>query len=567
MAMSSDVKYRLLVALCIVAAAFIAYANSFHNGFVWDDASSVLLHEDVKNARLADLFTKDQHAYGRGQGNFYRPLVSLSFAIDYALTTRGQQPPLNQFGVPDIGTFYFHFTNTAWHALAGVFLFLILARLGAPRLVQVCVPLLYVIHPLHTEAVTYISGRADPMAAAFGFAGMLFAVRSTEGARNLLNAAAGTLCFALALLCKESALIFPFLALVILLLVRKGTSAESSDEPRRSPISVLAGAGLVLVVYGMLRATVLHFASDSTTGDRGLGARLLETLQAFALYVKLIFVPTNLHMERTLNGVGALTAIVGALLLIVCLGAGFWAYRTGKTRLAAAVCWFVLTWIPISGIFPLNAPMAEHWMYVPLAGFLWAFFEVLALGLQGRGPRTVLVVATYAAALCLVALTASRNLDWRSDETLYRATLEMNPGSIRVTYNLAVTYEDLLDNLPGARRNYERVIALYKEKKAAEDGPGPERFWDDELESHLSLGRIFMEQQRFDRAAQHFATLLQVGPTESTRPLLHSAAMGMVQSALAMGRTADAKQIVEQLRDKFPEISNQLNSLVQGIPA
>lgn len=568
MAMISDTRFRLFVAMTIVVAALVTYSSSFTNGFVWDDASSVLIHEDVKNGQIAELFAKDQHAFGRGQGNFYRPLVSVSFAIDYALTTYGTEPALNSFGVPDISPLFFHLTNTLWHAAAAVFLFLVLAECRAPRLVQVAVALLYVVHPLHTEAVTYISGRADPMAATFGFAGLLLVLRSASGTRGLVTALGATLCFALALLCKESALIFPFLALALLLTFRRSEPGRAEESRAKFPVTVVAGSAIVLLAYGALRATALNFGTDSTASDKGLGHRMLETLQAFALYIKLTFVPSNLHMERTLNGIGTGTAILGALAFVACIGVAIVAYRSRQPRLLAAVIWFLLTWLPISGIFPLNAPMAEHWMYVPLAGFLWAVFEIVGFAANRKGIRTSVIVVAYAAGLCFVTLTVLRNLDWRDNESIYRATLRDNPGSIRVTYNLAVTYEDLLDNMPGARRSYERVIELYQVKKHDElAAGGEERFWDDELESHLSLGRIFMTQQRFDQAAQHFATLLRVSPTDSTRPLIETAAVGMVQSVLAMGRTSDAKRIADQLREKFPEVAGQLDALVSGISA
>jgi hypothetical protein len=568
MAVISDATFRTLVVVGIFAATFIAYANTFSNAFVWDDASSVLIHEDVKNARLAALFTKDQHAYGRGEGNFYRPLVSLSFVVDYLLTTWGQEPALNSFGVPDISPFLFHLTNTFWHGLAGVFLFVLLARSGAPRVVQVCVPLLYVVHPLHTEAVTYISGRADPMAAAFGFAGLYFVVRSRTGSRRILAAILAAACFALALLCKESALIFPVLALFFVLAGRTKSSGDDEQNRVGSPVPVLAASAIVAVVYIALRTTVLRFGSDSGSVTSGIGQRLVETLQAFALYVKLVFVPINFHMERTLNGVGLWVAVVGAVLLLLCIGVAAWAVRNKHSRIAIAILWFIVTWLPISGLFPLNAPMAEHWMYVPLAGFLWALIELVCLAVRSPRGRAGIAIATYAAGLCLIAVTIQRNQDWRTNGSIYEATLEDNPASIRVTYNLAVTYDDLLNNESGARRNYERVIELYQQKKASEAGESAEEmFWDEELESHFSLGRIYMQQQRFDIAASHFSTMLRVKPTESTKPLLERAAVGIVQSVMEMGRYDDAKQIVEQLKDRYPEISGELHALVERAPA
>jgi len=565
MALISDVRFRLLAAAALAVATLITYGNTFGGDFLWDDASSVQLHQDVKNFRVGEIFSKDQHAYGKGQGNFYRPLVSLSFAVDYALTTWGREPEQTGFGVPDISPFLFHVSNVLWHAAAGILLLLLLAQFGAPRIVQACVPMLYVVHPLHTEAVAYISGRADPMAAAFGFAGLLFALKSASGNRRILGVVLSAVCFALALLCKESALIFPAVLVAFVLAIRLGGPKGEEEERPSTPALALIVSAAIVGVYLALRATVLNFGDDSGGRNAGIGQRIVECLQAFALYIKLIFIPTGLHMERTLDGVPSWVAGAGAVLLVACVAAAVWAFLSKQPRLWAAIALFLVTWLPISGLFPLNAPMAEHWMYVPLAGFLWALFEVACLAAKSVRARAALVALAYVAGLCLIALTVTRNKDWQNNETLYLATLAENPESIRVAYNLAVTYEDLLDNLPGARRNYERVIALRQEKKAASGESTT--YWDDELEAHLSLGRILMSERRYDAAASHFATLLQVTPTGSNRPLIQSAVLGMVDTLLAMQQFDTVNQFIDQSKTRYPDIAGELDRRQRSLPA
>ena len=74
------------VAIWLAVLAFVAYGNTLPGEFVWDDASSILLHQHVKDpGKVFALFTEDQHAFAGGQGNFYRPLLSVTFMADYAL--------------------------------------------------------------------------------------------------------------------------------------------------------------------------------------------------------------------------------------------------------------------------------------------------------------------------------------------------------------------------------------------------------------------------------------------------------------------------------------------------
>jgi hypothetical protein len=120
--------------VCTVAlAALFAYSNTFGSDFVWDDASSILLHEHVKDpTKFAQLFAEDQHAFGRGQGNFYRPLVAASFMLDYALSRPAGPELVGPSGVPELSPFLFHVTNLAWHLLCSLMLFALLTRLEAP---------------------------------------------------------------------------------------------------------------------------------------------------------------------------------------------------------------------------------------------------------------------------------------------------------------------------------------------------------------------------------------------------------------------------------------------------
>ncbi|MCP4639481.1 MAG: tetratricopeptide repeat protein [bacterium] len=543
----TDRQFRGFAIGAICVAAIFCYWNTLPAEFVWDDVSSVLLHEHVKDpAKLLQLFQEDQHAFGRGQGNFYRPLLSVSFMIDYALS----RPAEGQ----EASTLLFHVTSLLWHASAGVCLFLLLARVGAPRFVLAAAPLLYVAHPLHTEAIAYISGRADPMSAAFMFGGLWCALWQRK---RMAGTVLAGLCFVCGMLSKESAFIFP--ALLALLLVVP--SRDTEGEPRYArPWTAFALSLVLLGAYAVLRMTVLNFGSDTVARDIPYLYRLVEVGQAFALYVKLIFVPTGLHMERSLVDAPSWLAAVGAVLLLACVGIALWGFLSGRTRVGIGMAWFLITWFPVSGVFPLNAPMAEHWLYVPLAGFLWALTELVWSACRAPRVRHVAVVAVYAACVVLVVMTVERNKDWRSNEALFRATLADNPGSIRIHYNLAVTYEDLLDNAPGARRHYEKVIALYKDKKAqtGETGTG-QSFYADELESHLSLGRLYFAEKRYDVAGGHFATLMSLQPTDANRALLGEAALGLGQCYAATGQVDKARQVFQ----KALEIEPRLKRVIQ----
>ncbi len=542
------------VAAGLVALSFVVYGNTLRGDFVWDDASSILLHRHVKDpAHILDLFAEDQHAFAGGQGNFYRPLLSVTFMVDYALARVGQ-PPIPPDTLPDdLSPALFHVSSIAWHAAAAVLLFLFLRRAGAPEAVQLIAATVFAVHPLHTEAVAYISGRADSMAAAFMFAGLWFFTWDGSGRRRNAGVTLGAAAYIGALLSKESAFAFP--ALVALSTAMLPRARSMTPAQRWTPFGVSA---IILGVYAILRSTVLSFGSETESRASALGPRIIETLQSFALYMKLLFAPANLHMERTLDGVPGYTAAIGGILLIGVIGAIVICSRSGRARAAFGFAWFIVTWLPISGLFPLNAPMAEHWMYVPMAGFFWGVAELAFEAVSGVSMRIPPLRWAAAAVLAvwiigIVSVTVLRNRDWRSNEALYVATLRENPDSIRVQFNLAVAYQDLLDNPPGAIRHFENVIAAYRERKSTESGAAG-RYWADEIEAYLSLGDLYRELDRIDLAIPRYQTLLTIQPDAQSTPLVARAAYGLGTCYLAIGEYSAALGAFRRAAQLAPEL-------------
>ncbi len=555
--------FRLFAVLTVVVLGVLAYAGTFGNGWVWDDASSVLVHQNVQNpAQFLQLFREDQDAFGRGAGNFYRPLVSAGFMADFWLS----HDPALDASPKEVKPTLFHAVNLAWHVAAALLLMALLLRLKAPRFVVFAVPAIFVVHPLHTEAVAYISGRADMMSAAFMFAGLWFALGEGKGRARIVSLVFSAVCVALALLSKESSLIFPVL-LAVLLLLRPWEG--SAPWPRR--LLPLAAPVAVVAVYGVLRATVLKFAENSTAAS-SLGQRLFETGQAFTFYLEKLFWPVNLHMEQSLAGYASWRAYLGWALIMLFVLAVAGALRFGHRRIAMGLAWFIAAWLPISGLFPLNAPMAEHWMYVPMAGFWWAVVEGILL--MGHGPvtRRARVAVVYGACVVFLVLTVARDRDWRDNETLFHATLADNPASERVHFNLAVSYEDITKNNAGARREYEWLLRRYAEGRKASSVSGQDYLLPNEDEVLLSLARVLIRQGDYGVALTHLGRLLTLTESESfDGPRGEAARRRVILGALAAGRCFLALGDLGQAGAAFnravqldPSVAPRVQGLMRG---
>lgn len=562
-----NIKKNIFLLLVLVCSC--SYFNTLNGEWVWDDASSVLLHKHVHSpSNFFQLFREDQHAFGRGQGNFYRPLVSASFMLDYWLSGGPKPGTYDSAKGPDVSPLLFHITNIVWHVIAAYFFFLLLNLCGAPLLVQIVVPLIFSVHPLHTEAVAYISGRADMMSASFMFAALCLILRGKNSETWPLFVIGAMLCFVAGLCSKESSLIFPFLLSSVFLTGLKNTDYHTQSDyvPLRfyRLYAWLLSMG-ILGFYLVLRATVLKFAEVHTAHTSSLWQRLIESAQALGMYVRLLFIPTNLHMERTLESVPHYYIWIGIVFLLFLVGAITFAFYTNNRRIAVGFLWFIVTWLPISGVFPLNAPMAEHWMYVPMAGFWWGVMESLHVLLRPPAMRTLIGVGSVAYCILFMGMTARRNLDWHDNVRLFESTLRQNPMSARVHFNLAVTYEDFKKNYTGARRHYELFLDL--RAKERQKLPKEQSYIaEDEIEARFALGRVLMQLQDYKKAAEEFALLLPLSQTNGWKSTAALAAFHAGQAMLALGEVVEANTFFEQAVLWEPQLLGEVDQCLAGKP-
>jgi hypothetical protein len=550
----------LLISLACVAT----YYNTFPGEWVWDDVSSVLLHQHVRDtSKLFQLFREDQHAFGRGEGNFYRPLVSASFMIDYWLSSGPSLEEVETLKGPEVSTTIFHLTNLLLHLAAALLFALLLYRLSVPAFVCFAAPLIFVVHPLHTEAVAYISGRADMMSGIGILAALYFSVRATQSSSPLLSIIAGAACFVFGLLSKESSLIYPFLLVMLLLFLC--TNRQSEKTPWSKITAPMAAAGAILVVYLILRSTVLRFVESTGTHASSLTQRLFEAFQSLGLYLKLLFVPTKLHMERVLVHVSQGYFWLGLAFLICLIGGIVLGWYWNQRRIAAGFAWFIITWLPISGIFPLNAPMAEHWMYMPMAGFWWALAELIFLLFKRPPMRQLAYAVVLILSIVFIVMSAQRNVDWHDNVSLFRATLRENPDSARVHFNLAVTYQDIEKNYVGARRHYKQYLRI-QAAKHAKDPSGTGGITDADIEAQLSLGHVLMELREFEAAVQAYAPLITLGSAEAWRAVAAQAAAECGKAFLALGDVNQSAYYFQQALTLEPAIKPAVKNSLDGIP-
>src|SRR5947209_1180381 len=254
------------------------------NGFVWDDTALILRDPLIRSWRLIPEGFNHFLFVDATASDFYRPIQRLSYTIDYGAFAFRAGP--------------YHVTSLIWHSFAAIALFLFaeefLSIFGIERrrcrLIAWVVALIWAIHPVQSAAVVYVSGRADPLAATFGFLGLFLILRAGKlvGRRQLLLFAAGGITLLLSAFSKEAGLIFPFLGIIVFILGKNWR-----DLWKIALVTAFVGA-----VYFALRFGADHHPAPQLTPPPPLLVRPIIVARAVAEYAGLVVFPCNLHMDR-----------------------------------------------------------------------------------------------------------------------------------------------------------------------------------------------------------------------------------------------------------------------------
>jgi tetratricopeptide (TPR) repeat protein len=448
-------KPLLLIALVV----FAAYAPALRDGFVWDDQALVLRDPLIRSWRLIPEGFQHFLFTDATPSDFYRPMQRLTYTLEYCAVSF--RPAV------------FHFTSIFCH-LAATFAFYffaieLLRLLNANKKwrdrVALIATILWAVHPINSSAVIYVSGRADPLAAAFGFAGLYCALRSlrTNQTSRALLIVMATAAFMLSALSKEIGLIYPVLWLVIVLI-------GATWDARRNATGVLI---FVSVVYFSLRLPAEHVALPQSNAPLPLLVRPILVARAVAEYAGVLIFPRNLYMDRDVETHPAgfarssvtevswreLQTLAGLLLI----GGAIYAIVRFRKDNAILVCEILtlLSYLPVSGIFALNATVAEHWLYLPSA-FL---FLTLCLIIHGflEKRQNVSNMFVPAASLCvtlLAARTFARTFDWKDQRTFLERNVSHGGDSSRMLTNLG-GLETAEGNLAAAQKHLQ--LALQKD--------------------------------------------------------------------------------------------------------
>ncbi len=436
---------------------------------IWDD--HYLVHDNpfIKSPVLI-LEAFRHHLFIDSFSIHYRPVQNISYMADYFFWNT------NEFG--------FHLTNILLHVGGGILLFFLLRQLiltffsdNSPPSAEswaaknqswllnaaFLMALLWTVHPVHSAAIDYLSGRADSLAFFFAAAGWLLYLRADQTKRRVVRFSlyfVAAFSGLLALCSREIAIVWVVLFIAHVLFVDKNRS-------RGAKIAiVLCSAGIVLAYAGLHSLPGKRSVTPSAD-EWTLPTRLMVMARALGDYGRLLVFPSNLHMERSVFNpfsyrsnadwreqiASDYLSVLGTVFLAVLIAG---CMIRGKGRLARrfGAFWFLAAFLPISNIVQLNATVAEHWLYLPSVGFL-----IFVAGCAVEFPRSqkVLAVLALVGAVALGVRSYVRSTDWVTPATFYQRTIAAGGISARTGLNLGQIYADR-GQLAEAERVFREVL-------------------------------------------------------------------------------------------------------------
>ncbi len=500
-----------LACAALLCLTLIAYANSFSAGFALDSHMLALGDPRIRELNASNLRLIVQHTYWwpNGEAGLYRPLTTLSYLFNYAVLGNADTP---------IG---YHVVNFLLHAANVILVFALSLKLitGPTRLrISVAIAGLWAVHPVLTESVTNVAGRAD-LLSAMGVLGAFWLYLKasvsigTTRTWSLIGMAVAT---GFGVLSKESAVVVPGVVLLHEFLLRRPKDPGTRFLRTGLRLELLA---IFLPIALMLLARTLVLSNslpaewpfvDNPIRYAGFWVGRLTALDVLARYLALALWPARLSADYSYSQVPfaggstgdwfAWMAMLGAIVSVAVL------YR--RNRLAFFFASFAfLALLPGSNLlFPIGTIMGERLLYLPLVGIiaaLVAIVEPAAAKWKISFPVVSALVGLIAAGLCV--RTIVRNLDWRSDRTMASASVRTSPQSFKVHRLLAA---QLLESDP-SEAGVTRAMNEADKSVSILDGL-PDRLsvaepWTLAANCHLAKGNLLPESRartEYERAVK-----------------------------------------------------------------
>ena len=584
-------RSTIIAGALIVVAGLLAYANSFHGPFVLDDPSSITTNPTIRHLwpPWAPFFTPQANVTAQS-----RPILNFSLALNYAVSGNA--------------VWSYHTLNLVIHLLAALVLFGCVRRtLLLPAFSKGIAPdrresmaglagasaaLLWVVHPLNTESVTYVIQRAESLMGLFYLLGVYCFARACESdPRGPSSPGLGPWAWAAvvsSLLCMATKEVAASLPIVILLYDRAFVSGSLKGAiATRGRVHLAIASTWIVLAYLVLRSGGNRGGSIGFGVDVSPFAYGLTQFEAIGRYLLLSLWPHPLVFEYGAFSVHAVGEwLPWAIMVVPLAAAGLWALIRNRPSGFIAACFFLIL-APTSLVPGTSQMIVEHRMYLPLAAVLAlvACGITRALAQQRSATLRAFALVTLAVAAILGGLTASRNAVYASARGLWEDTLSRRPANPLAHYMLA---EELVSQgaLQEAESHYDEAIRLNTGFAVAHErlgelcarlGKTNEAQAHFEMaitlrpqfaDAHNNLGSLLAGRHEWARAREHLSQAVLLDPASA------EARYNLATVEVSLGHPDSAIELFTQalsLKPEYPaaqfNLANTLASQGKGYAA
>jgi hypothetical protein len=526
-----------MTGLC--AAALLAYSNSLQAGFSLD-SRGILLEDRIRAATAENLRLILRHTYWwpYGESGLYRPIATLTYLFNYAVLGNGDRPA------------GYHAINFLLHVCNVLLVYFLAQRWWKTGWKALAVAALWAVHPVLTESVTNIAGRADLLAGLAVLSGLWMYLKSAEsqGVRRWAWLGGLMLAAMCGVFSKENAVVLPGVMALF----------ELSWWDRKRGRALALGCLAVLPALAAMayqRAAVLSKFPpveipflDNPLAAAGFWSAKLTAVRLLATYLGLLIWPAHLSWDYSYAQIpmatGSLADWAGWMAVAAVAAAALLAYRFERT-VFFAIGFAFATFLPTSNlVLPIGSILAERFLYLPAIALAICLVAAAdGLGRKTGYPRMAPVVLGVIG-VTLAARTWVRNADWRDSVTVTTAGVETSPNSYKTHGALALA---LFEADPG-HTNLDRVIAEAEKGLAILDGLPDERLNSDAFLQAADYYRARGNRQAYQRELQL---------------LLHTQS---IMEAHLHGSTGNAARFVE-LEDELSAAYLRLGDAAQSAAA
>ena len=488
------------IIIIIIFVGLLIYANALSNNFVWDDVGQII--NNTKAHSMQNIFVFFQggtfdpgNNLDKLAGTYYKPMMTVLFSVIYSVF--GQQ------------AFYFHFFQVFLHIINAIMVFLLFLRFFSKR-IALFLSLLFLVHPINVEAVSYISALQDVLFFFFGFLCLLLVANVKKDSKKYYFTVFLLLLFSL--LSKETGIIFVFIIPLYFLLFNSKKFLLHSFTSVASAIS-----------YLVMRLFIGHVPFSSIIlipiAQEQFSTRLLSIPKIILFYLQTFLFPLNLSAAQmwTVKSFSMkdfyLPLFFDLLFLVLISSIGFFIWKKKRALFKSYLFFFLWFVTGISlhlQLFPLDMTVAERWFYAPFIGCLGIIGVLICLvNLKNKNLVFFTEILVLIIFIALGLRTMMRNSNWNTSYSLFSHDVLLS-DNFYLEDKLGIELT-LLDKNKEAEEHFQKSIQFSPTASAFSD-----------------LGVVYLEEGLYPKAEEYFGKAISLDKKDS--PAYQNLAYALLKS-------------------------------------